>query len=96
MYFYSYEKWVAEEKERLRIEREKRKERNLQGRLNPRTDKDFELVWSALESWRAEQIQIINETTKTTVEQKATVLHLFLTIFVNDPQILKNHWSLFF
>jgi len=72
----SYEKWVAEEKERLRIEREKRKERNLQGRLNPRTDKDFELVWSALESWRAEQIQIINETTKTTVEQKAALATL--------------------
>jgi len=71
-----YEEWVKNEKKRLQIEREKRKERNLQGRLNPRTDKDFELVWAALESWRAEQIQVINETAKTTVEQKAALATL--------------------
>merc|ERR1719481_2356600 len=65
-----YEEWVASEKLRLEDEREKRKERNLEGRLNPRTERDFELVWAALESWRAEQIQQINETAKSAVEKK--------------------------
>jgi len=71
-----YEEWVASEKLRLEDEREKRKERNLEGRLNPRTERDFELVWAALESWRAEQIQQINETAKSAVEQKAALATL--------------------
>merc|ERR1719481_1751976 len=71
-----YEEWVASEKLRLEDEREKRKERNLEGRLNPRIERDFELVWAALESWRAEQIQQINETAKSAVEQKAALATL--------------------
>jgi len=44
--------------------------------LNPRTEKDFELVWHALEQWREEQIALINETTQTPAETKAALATL--------------------
>ena len=68
-----YEKWVVEEKARLEEEREKRRERNIKGRLNPRTERDFELVWSALGTWRQEQIAHIQANAQTPVEQKAAL-----------------------
>ena len=70
---FRYEKWVVEEKARLEEEREKRRERNIKGRLNPRTDRDFELVWSALGTWRQEQIAHIQANAQTPVEQKAAL-----------------------
>ena len=57
-------------------EKSDRKEENLRRRLNPRTEKDFELVWHALEQWREEQIKIINETTSTPAETKAALATL--------------------
>ena len=70
---FRYEKWVVEEKARLEEEREKRRERNIKGRLNPRTERDFELVWSALGTWRQEQIAHIQANAQTPVEQKAAL-----------------------
>ena len=59
------------QKETKEKEKADRKAENLRRRLNPKTEKDFELVWHALEQWREEQIALINETTQTPAETKA-------------------------
>lgn len=64
------------QKETKEKEKADRKAENLRRRLNPRTEKDFELVWHALEQWREEQISLINETTQTPAETKAALATL--------------------
>merc|ERR1712131_472965 len=64
------------QKETKEKEKADRKAENLRRRLNPRTEKDFELVWHALEQWREEQIALINETTQTPAETKAALATL--------------------
>jgi len=71
-----FEEWVKSQKDIKEKEKSDRKEENLRRRLNPRTEKDFELVWHALEQWREEQIKIINETTSTPAETKAALATL--------------------
>ena len=51
-----FEEWVAEARRTKTQQKEDRKAENLRRRLNPRTEKDFELVWHALEQWREEQV----------------------------------------
>ena len=51
-----FEEWVAEARRTKTKQKEDRKAENLRRRLNPRTEKDFELVWHALEQWREEQV----------------------------------------
>jgi len=71
-----FEEWVAKAKESRVEQKEDRKAENLRRRLNPRTEKDFELVWHALEQWREEQVALINETTATPAETKAALATL--------------------
>jgi len=71
-----FEEWIMLQKETKEKEKEDRKAENLRRRLNPRTEKDFELVWHALEQWREEQISLINETTQTPAETKAALATL--------------------
>jgi len=71
-----FEEWIMLQKETKEKEKADRKAENLRRRLNPRTEKDFELVWHALEQWREEQISLINETTQTPAETKAALATL--------------------
>jgi hypothetical protein len=71
-----FEEWVKSQKEIKEKEKTDRKEENLRRRLNPKTEKDFELVWHALEQWREEQIKIIQQTTSTPAETKAALATL--------------------
>merc|ERR1711953_1661453 len=71
-----FEEWIMLQKETKEKEKADRKAENLRRRLNPRTEKDFELVWHALEQWREEQIALINETSTTPAEQKAALATL--------------------
>merc|ERR1712168_244751 len=71
-----FEEWILLQKETKEKEKADRKAENLRRRLNPRTEKDFELVWHALEQWREEQIALINETTQTPAETKAALATL--------------------
>ena len=71
-----FEEWIMLQKETKEKEKADRKAENLRRRLNPRTEKDFELVWHALEQWREEQIALINETTQTPAETKAALATL--------------------
>ena len=48
---------MLEQKQSKEKEKQDRTDENLRRRLNPRTEKDFELVWHALEQWREEQIK---------------------------------------
>jgi len=72
----AYENWLEEEKERIEEERRKRRQKNLEGRLNPRSKKDFDLVWAALTSWRNEQVALIRANSETLAEQKAALATL--------------------
>lgn len=72
----AYENWLEKEKERIEEERRKRRQKNLEGRLNPRSKKDFDLVWAALTSWRNEQVALIRANSETLAEQKAALATL--------------------
>ncbi|XP_074124213.1 IQ motif and ubiquitin-like domain-containing protein isoform X2 [Sminthopsis crassicaudata] len=66
-----------EEQEELRKEREKREwlKREYERRINPYTDEDFELLFRALEDWRLEQMNYIDENF-TGAERKAALCEL--------------------
>jgi IQ and ubiquitin-like domain-containing protein len=64
------------EKEMQRInEIEERRQLDIQRRLNPRTKDDFEILYSALEKWRFEELTKINAT-KTGASRKAALAML--------------------
>ena len=44
--------------------------------MNPRSKKDFDLVWAALTSWRNEQVALIRANSETLAEQKAALATL--------------------
>jgi len=64
------------EREMQRInEIEERRQLDIQRRLNPRTKDDFEILYSALEKWRFEELTKINAT-KTGASRKAALAML--------------------
>jgi hypothetical protein len=63
-------------KERERInEIEKRRQNDINRRLNPKTKDDFEILYSALEKWRYEELSKINAT-KSGAARKAALAML--------------------
>nr|XP_042699933.1 IQ and ubiquitin-like domain-containing protein isoform X4 [Chrysemys picta bellii] len=67
--------WEAQEELRKKREKEERLRREHERRLNPKTKEDFELLYHALELWRQEEIERINNTL-TGAERKAALCAL--------------------
>ncbi|XP_019861687.1 PREDICTED: IQ and ubiquitin-like domain-containing protein [Amphimedon queenslandica] len=57
------ELWEREEALRKQREREARRKAEFERRMNPRTKKDFDLLYHALEMWRKDELERINNTT---------------------------------
>uniref|UniRef100_A0A8C0F149 IQ motif and ubiquitin domain containing n=1 Tax=Bubo bubo TaxID=30461 RepID=A0A8C0F149_BUBBB len=62
--------WEAQEEVRRKKEKDEKLRREQERRLNPKTKKDFELLYHALELWRQEETECINRTL-TGAERKA-------------------------
>ncbi|XP_053575168.1 IQ and ubiquitin-like domain-containing protein [Bombina bombina] len=54
--------WEEKEELRKKEEREDRLRKDYERRMNPKTKEDFELLYHALEAWRKEQLENINQT----------------------------------
>ncbi|XP_067420081.1 IQ motif and ubiquitin-like domain-containing protein isoform X1 [Emydura macquarii macquarii] len=67
--------WEAQEELRKKREKEERLRREHERRLNPKTKEDFELLYHALELWRQEEMERINNTL-TGAERKAALCAL--------------------
>ncbi|KAM8974338.1 IQ motif and ubiquitin-like domain-containing protein [Pelodytes ibericus] len=67
--------WEEKEEKRKRKEREERLRREYERRMNPKTKEDFELLYHALELWRKEEIERINQTSDG-AERKASLCAL--------------------
>ncbi|NWH60570.1 IQUB protein, partial [Geococcyx californianus] len=67
--------WEAQEELRKKEEKEERLKREYEGKLNPKTKEDFELLYQALELWRQEETERINRTL-TGAERKAALCEL--------------------
>jgi len=52
--------WEREEEERKRRRKEELMRRDVERRMNPRCKEDFDLVYAALEKWRKEELENIN------------------------------------
>uniref|UniRef100_A0A8D0HRG4 IQ motif and ubiquitin domain containing n=1 Tax=Sphenodon punctatus TaxID=8508 RepID=A0A8D0HRG4_SPHPU len=67
--------WEAQEELRKKREKEERLRKEYERRLFPKTKEDFELLYHALELWRQEEIEHINNTL-TGAERKAALCAL--------------------
>ncbi|XP_053909856.1 IQ and ubiquitin-like domain-containing protein isoform X2 [Cuculus canorus] len=67
--------WEAQEELRKKKEKEERLRREQEGKLNPKTKEDFELLYQALEIWKQEETERINRTL-TGAERKAALCGL--------------------
>ncbi|NWR72889.1 IQUB protein, partial [Centropus unirufus] len=67
--------WEAQEDLRKKREKEERQRREHEGKLNPKTKEDFELLYQALELWRQEETERINRTL-TGAKRKAALCEL--------------------
>ena len=68
-------KWEREEEIKKKKEKEERIQKEFQRRMNPKTKEDFDLLYHALEKWRQEELNRINETL-TGAERKAALYML--------------------
>ncbi|NWH81058.1 IQUB protein, partial [Piaya cayana] len=67
--------WEAQEDLRKKTEKDERLRREHEGKLNPKTKEDFELLYQALELWKQEETEQINRTL-TGAERKAALCGL--------------------
>ncbi|MEE6507724.1 hypothetical protein FKM82_029756 [Ascaphus truei] len=67
--------WEEKEELRKRKEKEDRLRRDFERRMNPKTKEDFELLYHALELWRLEEVDRINQS-YTGAERKAALCAL--------------------
>ncbi len=67
--------WEKENEEKRVEDVERRRKNDIYRRLNPRTKDDFEILYSALEKWRLEELAKINAT-KTGAARKAALAML--------------------
>lgn len=68
-------KWEKEKEFRRMRDIDDRRQNDIQRRLNPKTKDDFEILYSALEKWRFEELSKINAT-KTGAARKAALAML--------------------
>ncbi|XP_043944700.1 IQ and ubiquitin-like domain-containing protein [Protopterus annectens] len=69
------EEWVRMEDQRKKKEKEDRLKREYERRMNPKTRDDFDLLYHALEQWRLEEVERINDTLQG-AERKAALCAL--------------------
>lgn len=69
------EEWEREEEIRKRKDKEDRFRKEFERRMNPKTKEDFDLLYSALEKWRKEELGKI-DATLTGAERKAALCQL--------------------
>ncbi|XP_063783249.1 IQ and ubiquitin-like domain-containing protein isoform X2 [Pseudophryne corroboree] len=67
--------WEEKEELRKKEEKEERLRKEYERRMNPKTKEDFELLYHALELWRKEEVERINQT-YTGAERKAALCGL--------------------
>ncbi|OCT89049.1 IQ and ubiquitin-like domain-containing protein [Xenopus laevis] len=67
--------WEGKEDLRKKKEKEDQLRRDYERRMNPKTKDDFDLLYHALESWRKEELECINQT-YTGAERKAALCAL--------------------
>ncbi|XP_077117174.1 IQ motif and ubiquitin-like domain-containing protein [Ranitomeya variabilis] len=67
--------WEEKEEVRKRKEKEERLRKEYERRMNPKNKEDFELLYHALELWRKEELERINQT-YTGAERKAALCAL--------------------
>ncbi|XP_074644757.1 IQ motif and ubiquitin-like domain-containing protein isoform X2 [Tubulanus polymorphus] len=67
--------WERQEQIRKKKEKEDRIKREFERRMNPKTKEDFDLLYHALEKWRQEELEHINNTL-TGAERKAALCQL--------------------
>ncbi|CAJ0933356.1 unnamed protein product [Ranitomeya imitator] len=67
--------WEEREEVRKRKEKEERLRKDYERRMNPKNKEDFELLYHALELWRKEEVERINQT-YTGAERKAALCAL--------------------
>lgn len=85
--------FLAQQAEKDSQRAEARRKREIERRMRPRTNEDFEVLYNELEAWRLQEIRTIEASDITPMQRKAAMQALLHKVSVVAP--VYNGWMAF-